>query len=260
MIKLRELSKNLKVNNKFHPFKPLCSPLEVDPEIEYDPIRGLYRIPLSDPKAFDHTFGSGSLDFKRNNDLSLGNANVSFLNDMNRGTKYHQRIGNSIYMKELHLALKVVPLYPGQGTATQQYRMAIVFDKQPNIDPEGLEVFPKYSDIFKDSDSGGNSDVNSFPNPANDHRFEILWTWSNFVYGTNNTSQALGNTILQTPEFSAPKIIEAVIPLHRRSTYNSLQTQEPFTRGSLMIVTQGNSTPLSTFVVIGKTRLIFFDE
>lgn len=105
------------------------------------------------------------------------------LNMIQTGSSFFNRIGRKIEMKSLQLEVNVTPVSAARTSVSDTARFLIVYDRQTN------GALPTLSDMFQDTDQGGNntSDAQSNINLNNRDRFMIVRDYRVMLPAITNT-------------------------------------------------------------------------
>jgi len=203
-----------------------------------------------DTRIYDNTFLFNNSDLL---DPTL-KANVKHLNGMDQGYRVYNRLGNNVMMRRISLDLTLQPKGDVSGPDGQQFRVALVYDNQPNA----TLGYPYYSDIWKDSFLGGSLFYDSFENPANKDRFEVLGRWEYFINKVNDTDLSIYNMV--SNEWCNTKRIRKVIDLEHEARYTGILSNHPndMTKGSIILVGFSNSD-IGCYQLHGIVRIEFDD-
>lgn len=166
-------------------------------------------------------------------------ATFSLLNGITAGDDFNNRDGRRVIMDMLHLRADFFYASAIQAHPADHIRVLVVYDKQPN----GAVMVQ--SDLF----SGASGD--SFINPSQMGRFEILWDqdWTLPQVPANTTTAVL-----------FPKINKKIM-VRRGTQYSGTSgTVASISSGSLYLVTLGSQTSGTNNTVLSvSTRLTFHD-
>lgn len=117
---------------------------------------------------------------------------VNLVNAVALGSDNFNRIGRKLYMKYLMVRGSVRGV-PATNTIDDYARMAIVYDKQPNL------ALPSYSDIFTSTTAAGatSSSSDCFTNESNKNRFIILKDYEIDFTGVYQGSNQFPTTVVK---------------------------------------------------------------